>query len=94
MGTFYMAKFEVGQFVSVKPSSPRAKARTGLIVGLNLDKSGVCRSVRIYIRTSHVTIGVPPQMLTALDCPMAVKEGDVLITGRGLKISLKTGYPL
>ena len=94
MGTITMAKLQIGQFVTIKPSSPRAKARAGIIVGLNLDKSGVCRSLRIYVRSSNVTIGVPPRMVTPIDCPCARQEGDVLVTGRGLKVSLKTGYPV
>ena len=94
MGTFSMAKFEIGQFVSVSPSSPRGKARAGLVVGLQFDKFGKCRTVKIYIRSSNLTIGVSPRMVTPMDCPMAVRDGDLLVTPRGVKINLKTGYPV
>jgi hypothetical protein len=50
--------------------------------------------LKVYIRARHLVVGVPPTAVKVLDCPPARREGDTLVTGRGLVISLKTGYPV
>ena len=85
---------EVGQFVEIPPASPKGKPRVGIIVGICHDRRAIPRLVKVYIRTAHQVVGVPPKAVKAIDCPPARKEGNTLVTGRGLVISLETGYPV
>ena len=85
---------EIGQFVEIRPQGRKARPQVGVIIGLSFDKSGVCRMVKVYVRTHHLVVGTPTTAVKPVACPPARREGDTLITGKGLKISLKTGYPL
>ena len=85
---------EVGQFVELTPKSPKARPRVGVVVGVVHDRRAIPRLVRVYVRSHHEVVGVPPASVKTLNFPLAKREGQFLITGKGLKISLETGYPV
>ena len=86
---------KVGQFVEVvRPLARKSRPQAGVVVGLVNDRRGVTRLVKVYIRTINEVVGVTPAAVKVLECPVAKVDGDYLVTGRGLRISLKTGYPV
>ena len=86
---------QIGQFVEVvRPLARKSRPQAGLVIGLVNDRRGVTRLVKVYIRTINEVVGVTPAAVKVLECPPARKEGNTLVTGRGLRISLETGYPV
>jgi hypothetical protein len=85
---------EIGQFVQIPPQGPKARPRVGVVVDVQHDRRAIPRLIKVYVRTQHQVVGVPPTAVKTINCPSARREGDTLVTGRGLVISLKTGYPV